>query len=111
VKIDLFANDGVKDVVTFGSALAVASGTAAVKAFEVTGFEAGSTGSDVLNFTSGLLSGSTAAIATGTDKFAEIAEGGVNSTVLNSTATGIFEITGTGDVAAGKGADKAAAFA
>lgn len=114
VKVNLFAADGDADQVIFGSA--VAAGTVH-KAFEISGFEAGS-GSDVLSFKQGLITFMTDATtagsaATGTAAFTEIAKGGFNNAVAIATATtgnGIFEITGTGDVAVGSGTVVSAAW-
>lgn len=112
VKINLFAADGKADQVIFGSAVANTAGATAGKAFEITGFEAGATGTDVISFKNGLLtqSGGTAITNGTTAIFTEIGLGGANSTGINGATHGIFEITGTGDVAAGKGAVATAVF-
>lgn len=108
VKINLFAADGDADQIKFGSA--VAAGTVH-KAFEITGFEAGNTGSDVISFKNGLLTYMTNATTAGAATNAttvvanEISKGSFNATEVAVTTADkvIYEISGSGDVAAGKG--------
>jgi len=107
VKINLFATDADADQVKFGSA--VAAGTVH-KAFEITGFEAGS-GSDVISFKNGLLTYMTNATTAGAATNAttvvanEISKGSFNATEVAVTTADkvIYEISASGDVAVGKG--------
>lgn len=106
VTLDLNAGDGAADFVNFGSSVTFYTG--ASNKLLIEGFEEGTAGSDVIQFATGYLSGTSnaASVGTGTGMFTEVASLS-NETAFTGLGSNkvIVEITGTADLSAASATD------